>query len=228
MSVIFRQGAQRGLAARRVHFMRRGLQAARGVSLIEVLVSIVIASMGILALAGVNATAVRYTKMSQYRSTAALLASEMGERIRANKGQPAAAAVVGPPAIPAVAASGFFAGDYDFTTDFAGQAAAPAAPVLTSVPGPCHSVNEAGDNCSVADIAALDLWQWRVQVRNLLPEGSAYISTDLANSAVDLYVVWRDPAVANDNAPTAANECVNGLNLGADVSVRCSYFRIHI
>lgn len=211
MSVIFRQGGQRGSAARRVHFMRRGLQAARGVSLIEVLVSIVIASMGILALAGVNATAVRYTKMSQYRSTAALLASEMGERIRANK---AGLQPVG----------GVF--PYNLTTDFAGQAAGPAVPVLTSVP--CSSPNAAGDSCSVADIAALDLWQWQVQVRSLLPEGSAYISTDLANSAVDLYVVWRDPAVASDNAPTAANECINGLNLGADVSVRCSYFRIHI
>lgn len=211
MSVIFRQGAQRGSAARRVHFVRRGLRTVRGVSLIEVLVSIVIASMGILALAGVNATAVRYTKMSQYRSTAALLASEMGERIRANK---AGLQPVG----------GVF--PYNLTTDFAGQAAGPAAPVLTSVP--CSSPNAAGDSCSVADIAALDLWQWQVQVRNLLPEGSAYISTDLANSAVDLYVVWRDPAVAGDNAPTAANECANGLNLGADVSVRCSYFRIHI
>ena len=209
--VMFRQGAQRGSAARRVHFMRRGLQTVRGVSLIEVLVSIVIASMGILALAGVNATAVRYTKMSQYRSTAALLASEMGERIRANK---AGLQPVG----------GVF--PYNLTTDFAGQAAGPAAPALTSVP--CSSPNAAGDSCSVADIAALDLWQWQVQVRNLLPEGSAYISTDIGNSAVDLYVVWRDPAVANDNSPTAANECINGLNLGADVSVRCSYFRIHI
>ena len=55
---------------------------ARGVSMIEVLVSIVIASIGLLALAGVNAAAVRLTKMSQYRATATLLANDIGERMR--------------------------------------------------------------------------------------------------------------------------------------------------
>jgi hypothetical protein len=94
---------------------------------------------------------------------------------------------------------------------------------------PATLCNAAGDICSVADIAALDLGQWRLQVRNLLPEGSTYISTDAANSAVDLYVVWRDPAVAsNDEAPAAVNECANGLNTAADPSVRCSFFRIHL
>lgn len=188
--------------ARVLFATRTGFHAVRGVSLIEVLVSIVIASMGILALAGVNASAVRYTKMSQYRATAALLASEMGERIRANK-------------------AGLVPLSYDFTSDFAAQAPAPTLPATLC--------NVAGDNCTVAQIAALDLGQWRLQVRNLLPEGSAYISTDAANSAVDLYVVWRDPAVASiDEAPAAANECANGLNSGADASVRCSYFRIHL
>lgn len=57
----------------------------KGVSLIEVLVAIVIASIGLLALAGVNASSVRYTKMSQYRGTATLLANDIGERMRANK-----------------------------------------------------------------------------------------------------------------------------------------------
>jgi type IV pilus assembly protein PilV len=221
MLVIFRHRAAINPLAKAGSATRTGFHAVRGVSLIEVLVSIVIASIGLLALAGVNASSVRYTKMSQYRATAALLASEMGERIRANKGVPAS---LGP---PAVVATGLFAGNYSFTADFAGQAPSPVVPVLTSAP--CSNPNAAGDSCSVADIAALDLWQWRVQVRNLLPQGSAFISTDAANSAVDLYVVWRDPAVAsNDEAPAAANECAKGLNSAADPSVRCSYFRIHL
>jgi hypothetical protein len=49
-----------------------------GASLIEVLVSIVIASIGLLALAGVNAASIRYTKMSQYRATATQLANIEG------------------------------------------------------------------------------------------------------------------------------------------------------
>ena len=66
----------------------------RGFSMIEVLVAIVISAVALLALAGVNAASIRYTKMSQYRATATQLANDMGERMRANKGNPSAGAQV--------------------------------------------------------------------------------------------------------------------------------------
>lgn len=177
--------------------------------MIEVLVSIVLASFALLALAGVNASSVRYTKMSQYRATAAQLANDMGERIRANKG------VSTPPA------TGFFAGNYDYTDDFAAQAAAP------TLPG--ELCNLGASNCTPAQIAALDLAQWRILVRNQLPEGSVFLARQNAQVAMDLWIAWRDPSVANaDEAPAAVGECPAGLNLGADTSVRCSYFRINL
>jgi len=186
---------------------------ARGFSMIEVLVSIVISAIGLLALAGVNAASVRYTKMSQYRSTATQLANDMGERMRANKGQDAVAA---PPS-----GSGFFAGDYDFGTDFAGQATVATLPV--------EQCNTAGSNCSPAQIAALDLAQWRILVRDQLPEGSVFLQRQAGQVAMNLWVVWRDPAVGDaDEAPAGNQECPNGLSRGADLSIRCSYFRINL
>jgi type IV pilus assembly protein PilV len=181
--------------------------------LIEVLVSIVISSIALLALAGVNASAVRYTKMSQYRATATLLASDLGERMRANKGVPAAGVVV---------ATGFFAGAYDYnTTDFAAQAATPTLPA--------QLCNTAASSCTPQQIAALDLAQWRLLVRTQLPEGSAFIARQAGQTAADVWVVWRDPAVAsNDEAPALATECPDGLNLENDRSVRCSFFRINL
>ncbi len=180
-----------------------------GATLIEVLVSIVLASFALLALAGVNASSVRYTKMSQYRATAAQLANDMGERIRANKG------VSTPPA------TGYFAGNYDYTEDFEAQATAPA------LPG--ELCNSAASNCTPAQIAALDLAQWRILVRNQLPEGSVFLARQGTQVAMDLWIAWRDPSVANsDEAPAAVGECPAGLNLGADTSVRCSYFRINL
>lgn len=197
-----------------------------GASLIEVLVSIVIASIGLLALAGVNAASMRYTKMSQYRATASQLASDMGERIRANKGQAAAAAVVGPPAVAAVAASGFFAGDYDFTTDFAAQATQATLPTGNDL------CNTAAITCTPAQIAALDLAQWRILVRDQLPAGSVFLMRQAGQVAMDLWVVWRDPAVAStDESPALATECPDGLNRGDDpepASIRCSFFRINL
>ncbi len=198
----------------------------RGVSLIEVLVSIVISAIGLLALAGVNAASMRYTKMSQYRATATQLANDMGERIRANKGQAAAAAVVGPPAIPAVVATGFFAGNYDYGSNFAAQATAATLPIGNDL------CNTAAITCTSAQIATLDLAQWRISVRNQLPEGSVFLVRRDAEVAMDLWVVWRDPAVANaDESPTLATECPNGLDKGDDsqpASIRCSYFRINL
>ncbi len=181
--------------------------------MIEVLVSIVISSIALLALAGVNASAVRYTKMSQYRATATLLANDLGERMRANKGVAAGGGV---------AATGFIAGVYDYAdTDFAGQAAGAVFPA--------ELCNTPASSCTPEQIAALDVAQWRVLVRTQLPEGSVFISRQAGAVAADVWVAWRDPAVAaNDEAPASASECPDGLNLEADLSIRCSYFRINI
>lgn len=198
----------------------------RGISLIEVLVSIVISAIGLLALAGVNAASMRYTKMSQYRATATQLANDMGERIRANKGQAAVAAVVGPPAIPAVLATGFFAGNYDYSGNFAAQATAATLPIGNDL------CNTAAIACTPAQIATLDLAQWRISVRNQLPEGSVFLVRQANEVSMDLWVVWRDPAVASaDESPALVAECPNGLDKGDDsqpASIRCSYFRINL
>jgi type IV pilus assembly protein PilV len=173
-----------------------------GISLIEVLVSIVIASIGLLALAGVNATSVRYTKLSQYRGTATLLATDIGERIRANKGGIAAYILA-----PAEAS-------------FAAQSALPAAPVPL-----CDAV---ADTCTANQLAAADMYAWRILVRNQLPEGSVAITHNAAQLASDVWVVWRDPAVANDDElALLVNECPANLSVAGDRSVRCSYFRIN-
>lgn len=189
----------------------------KGAMLIEVLVSIVISSIALLALAGVNAFAMRYTKMSQYRATATLLANDLAEGMRANKGKPE-------DAVAATAADGFFAGYYDYNIDFARQAAAP--PALSTLLAQCDT---AASSCSTQQIADLDLLRWRLQVRAQLPEGSIFISRQASQIAADVWVAWRDPAVASsDEAPALATECPEGLNLGADKSVRCSYFRINL
>jgi type IV pilus assembly protein PilV len=180
----------------------------RGVSLIEVLISILLAAIGLLALAGANVASIRYSKMAQYRGTATLLASDIGERMRANK-----AGLTG----------------YEVALDFATQATAPT--IDTSCTG-----YQPPPVCSPTGLATYDLNNWRLLVRQQLPEGSVFITTKpngVANAA-DVWLVWRNPAVASvakgevsDQVVTAL-ECPSGLNLGADASIRCSYFRINL
>ncbi|MDO9280238.1 MAG: type IV pilus modification protein PilV [Polaromonas sp.] len=183
----------------------------KGFMLIEVLVSIALSAVALLALASLNAAALRFTKMSQYRAVATQLASDIGERMRANKGRAAEGGAV---------AEGFWAGDYDYTTSFAGQAA--------TVTAPAPRCNTALSVCSTRELANLDLAQWRFQARRLLPEGSVFVLRQASAVAADVWIAWRDPLIASrDEAPARANECPSGMAV-SDLSVRCSYFRVNL
>lgn len=184
-------------------------RASRGVMLIEVLISILLASIALLALVGANVASIRYTKMSQYRGTATLLANDIGERMRANK-------------------AGVQLGAYDYQNAFVSPAVALAAdPICDGYPLACAS--------DPGRLAQADLANWLFLVQNQLPEGTAFIVQGaiaggmVGASAADVWLVWRDPSVAAaDDAPTTAAECPPLLNAGADPSVRCSYFRINL
>ena len=190
---------------------RLGTSDSAGFLLIEVLVSIALSAVALLALASLNAAALRYTKMSQYRAVATLLASDIGERMRANKGRAATGSTT---------AEGFWAGDYDYATSFAGQAGTVSPPALRC--------NTAGSLCSTRELAALDLAQWRYQTRSALPEGSVFVLRQSDAVAADVWIAWRDPRVAGqDEAPARATECPGGLAV-SDPSIRCSYFRVNL
>jgi len=184
---------------------------ARGFMLIEVLVSIALSAVALLALASLNAATLRYTKMSQYRAVATHLASDIGERMRGNKGRAA---------VDGAAAEGFWAGDYDYVTSFAGQAA------TVSTPAPrCQTAMSV---CSTRELAELDIAQWRFQARSLLPEGSVFLLRQSNAVAADVWIAWRDPLVASkDEAPSRANECPSAMAV-SDLSIRCSYFRVNL
>jgi type IV pilus assembly protein PilV len=176
---------------------------AAGFSLIEVLVSMFIVSMGVLALAGLMQAASRYGKMSELRSTAALSAIDLADRIRAN---------------PAGAALG--ADGYDLAS-----AAWPSPPSAAS-PGCARS-----SPCSPAQLARADLAFWTARLRVMLPDGSAYVkfrpATDTAGRAVDVWVGWTDPNTLSSGGATErpGTECPSAWS-GAGPSVRCVYLQV--
>jgi type IV pilus assembly protein PilV len=62
------------------------IRRQRGLSLLEVLVAIVILSLGLLGMAGLQAASLRTSQGSFYRAQAAQFADDMAERMRANLG----------------------------------------------------------------------------------------------------------------------------------------------
>jgi type IV pilus assembly protein PilV len=177
----------------------------RGASMIEVLVSIVIASIGLLGMAGISAASLKYAKLSQYRATASQLATGMAERMRAN------------------GANLNNLVNYQYTASFADQGALGSAPPMCST---------ALDNCSPQELAAADLWQWRAMARELLPAGSVTLVPDtLSPGAADLWVAWLDPSLpsgAEIVRTGGARECPLTLTVTDLPDVRCLHLRVRL
>ena len=176
---------------------------ALGFSLVEVLVSMFVVAMGILALAGLLQAATRHARMSELRSNAALLANDIADRMRAN----AMGAQLG--------ALGYDNPEKAFPT----TVAAPHAACTVDAP------------CSPADLAKADMAAWTARVRATLPKGSAWIQFRAgkapAPDSLDVWVGWADPLTLAPGISTdrSGTECPPSWRV-ADPSVRCVYLQV--
>jgi len=197
------------LLSRRSH-RGRYRRSEDGSTLVEVLVAILVASVGLLALAASHAAAVRLVKLSQYRSIATHLASDIAERMRANNGDAGTAT------------------RYAYSASFAVQNPATPAPFTPPTP----MCNTAADICTAAQMSAADLHQWRNMVRAQLPRGSVFVLPDADTpKALDLWVAWSDPRLLSTDEEVRTNgamECPADLATSDEPTVRCSYFRVQL
>ncbi|HEX5686456.1 MAG TPA: type IV pilus modification protein PilV [Ideonella sp.] len=177
-------------------------------SLIEVLVAMLVVSMGVLAVAGLMATASRYGKTSEFRAVATLLASDIVDRIRANK--PAI-----DPALAGDVAAYNMTGGYDSWATEPGDAA------------DCAN----SEICLASEIVAQDRAEWGQAVFNSLPGGAAYVQLPAdpkANPTADVWIAWLDPDASSDEATAdvdGRSECPQGFR-ELTPQPRCAYFRV--
>jgi type IV pilus assembly protein PilV len=178
---------------------------AAGFSLIEVLVSMCVVSLGILALAALTQSATRHDAMNGLRVTATLLASDIADRLRAN-----------------VAGARLGARGYDQAS------AAWPAPVA-----PPRAACTRARPCAPADLAQADLAAWTTRLRATLPSGSGWVTyhaaTAQAGESADVWVGWRDPATlvagGEGGGERAADECPAEWSAAA-ATVRCVYLQV--
>lgn len=172
----------------------------RGFSLIEVLVSMFIVSLGILALSGLMQASSRYGKTSELRSTATLLANDIADHVRANP-------------------FGASQASYNLTT---GYTATPS--IVAPSPATCTLVAP----CTADQLAAVDLYNWRTRVFATLPGGDAFLQYRAPGAigpkgALDVWVAWTDPTTSTERQGT---ECATNLNVGSNTAVRCIYLQV--
>jgi type IV pilus assembly protein PilV len=143
----------------------------RGFSLIEVLVALFVLSIGLLGLAALQTTSLRFNSDSLARTQATYLAYDIVDRMRANH-------------------LGVTANNYNVPN----AAAATSAATNTCLASSCKC-DSAGANCSTSDLAAYDLARWYGRLQSLLPGAStnlATISRDAATNVVTITISWTE------------------------------------
>jgi type IV pilus assembly protein PilV len=145
--------------------------------LVEVMVALIVCSVGLLGLAKMESLALVSTSVASARSLAALQASSMAAAMHANRGYWAAGLA---PATTIVDATV----NHNFS----------AARSCTT-----------GGACSVNEMAAYDLQQWAVALFPLLPSYSGLITCNTGTFPVNctIQITWVENAVAANGSQTA-------------------------
>jgi type IV pilus assembly protein PilV len=154
----------------------------RGASLIEVLVTFLLLSFGLLALGSMQALTVSATSSASNRAVAASLASEFSEMMRANPG-------------------GFSAGSYDKALNFN-----PLAAAVTEVSSTDRCNYPA---CTPATLATFDAKSFEARIKASLRAGTYAVvrpSTGGVTSTnqADLWIVWPEAQTFTDRTSDAS------------------------
>ena len=173
----------------------------RGVSLLEVLVALLVVSLGLLAMAGLLGTASRFGKTSEFRAAATLLAQDITDRLRANL---------------KAAQDGHY-----------NLAATELADALPEAAAACAMPQA----CTPAELAAIDLAEWQATLFHSLPRGTGHLqfsgeTADLWIAWQDPASVEGDTDKTQFlTGEDGRSACPPGFNL-ADPIPSCMYFRV--
>ncbi len=185
-------------------------QQQRGATLIEALVSILVLSLGLLGMAGLQLNALSYQKSSWATHRIAELTSDISERIRANP-------------------TGATDGNYTYTATYS------TAKTATITSNLCRT---SGTDCTTAQIANDDLSSWLIKAQNTLPGGAVRLEGDPTNGFIvtALYAdkEFIDPVTGVPQSSTPCTSALTGIAwrnccptaASAPTGVRC--FRTNI
>jgi type IV pilus assembly protein PilV len=179
-----------------------------GSSLIEVLIALGLVAVTMLGLLGLQLRSLGSQKESLDRRAAAVLVGGFADRVSVNF-------------------TAFRAAGYD------GLAMGPGdAPPATAAVTTCSTLA----TCTEANVAARDWDLFRIEVRNRLPGGIAYITTDAGNTSAQITVGWSDPRRTDAASGGAGDLDANNDNVHdicaladpafADTTYRCYTARV--
>ncbi len=164
----------------------------KGVTLIEVLVSIMLMSFALLGMAALQAQSMALQTSSTTRSNVAVLVADISDRMRSNLSES--------PGYDTTIATPTFA----ITANFSSQATPPSTPATNCMTTACNASAR----------ATYDLATWRIKVRNELPQGSALI-TGGQQTGINVTIMWFDKEFRSGEALRQTPECTAAMTGGA-------------
>lgn len=178
---------------------------ARGFSLVEVLVAVVVICVGLLGIAKMQALAVSNTNIARQRSMAAFLAAGLASTMHSNRAfwASAAAAADAPVGTP-------------LTINSVTQTVTPAALTAGVTNQTCIGTLASGPKCPESagtpgqTLAAFDIVRWSSSVGNLLPNAITYITCpgNVQPPSCTIEMTWTEQAVMTNS--TAYNTTGTG------------------
>jgi type IV pilus assembly protein PilV len=172
--------------------LRNGSARQAGFSLVEVMVALLVVSIGMLGVAKMQALALSSTGTAKMRSLASIEAASLASTIHADRKYwfylPAALTVT-------VSSAGAVASTQDASLNS-------TVATRTTNPNPCTAVPPATP-CTAAQVAAEDLGEWADGVIGILPPNSASTITCNAPTATvpvecKIVITWTENVVASD------------------------------
>jgi len=212
-------------------------RSVRGVTLVEVLVSMLIMALGMVSLAALQGATLRYQMGSAQRAQLSGLLSDYAERVRAN--------VLAAPGL-----AGAPANAYQLTDTWSAQAGSPVPAAPKDCGGSTSTTTggvttTAANTCTPAELADYDMAQWRAAVRRELPRGAVRV-TGTALTGLTVTFMWADKdfgsgtsaAFTSSTSPPCNRQTMTGVALqtccpvealggtGAAQGVRCANFTV--
>lgn len=182
-----------------------GRVPSRGFSLVEVLIALLVLSVGLLGIAKMEALALSSTSVASRRALAAVEAASLADSMHANRGYWGTAANV------AITIAG--------TTISNGPGAAAAD---------CSS-GGANAPCSAANLASYDLQSWANALSALLPSDQATVTCNTSTPLeCSIQIQWSEQAVGMNNAQTQSTSTPAGETAGTSAAIQNTTYTLYV
>ena len=174
--VSFMNKSTKRVASRRVRDFAG--KHARGFSLLEVLIALVVLMVGMLALAGLQTVSLSNNHSAYLRSQAVIQAHDMADRMYANS-------------------AGVLDGAYNAIT---GIPSNPPTCLTTAT----SAETLAGIGCTTAQMAVFDGWEWNTANANVLPSGVGTVAGPDGNGVYTVTLSWLEHETDGTDTKTFA------------------------